>query len=137
MTKLNRIHFGILGIGIAMIFTVGIGTNLLPLASAGVGFSPTRCEQEGGDYDYLNKVIFTSKGADLRNGVGTFIPKGTVLEFIFPNTEGLNPINLEQLTANHLTFNIGWTNGGFGQINPDRIVIIDVEFAAVCVFPQP
>ena len=36
MTKLNRIHFGVLGIGIAMIFTVGIGTNLLPLASAGI-----------------------------------------------------------------------------------------------------
>ena len=138
MTNSNLIYIGIAGIGIAMIFTVGIGTNLLPLASAGVSFPVTECEQQGGEYDHWDKVIFTSEGAALRNGVGTFIPAGTVLEYKFPQTGGaFNPIDLAQFTADHLNFNIGWRNGGGNLINPDRLVIIDVEYSVVCIFPQP
>ncbi len=95
----------------------------------------TVCESQGGAYDHWDKVIFTSEGANLKGNGGTpFFKQGTVLEFKFPQTDPFEPVHLAQLVADHLN-NIGWTNGGFNPVNPDRIVIIDVEYTAVCVIP--
>jgi len=135
MTNSKLIYIGIAGIGIAMLFTVGLENNLIPVEAGPGPFPPTNCENAGGFYDHWDKVIFTSAGADLRDGSGAFIPKGTVLEFKFPQTDPFEPVQLAKLVADHLNNNLGWTNGSFGAINPGWIVIIDVEYTAVCVFP--
>ena len=136
MTKSNLIYIGIAGIGIAMLFTVGMGNNLIPIASGGA-FPTTNCENAGGSYDHWDKVIFTSQGASFRDIGGKFIPAGTVLEFKFPQTDPFEPVFLAQLVSDHLNFNQGWRNGGGNLINPIRIVIIDVEYTAVCIIPGP
>ena len=136
MINVNLIYIGIAGIGIAALFTVGIGTNLIPEAAAGnPAFPITNCELAGGFYDHWDKVIFTSEGANLRNANNDFIKQGTVLEFKFPQTDPFEPVHLAQLVRDHLNNNLGWRNGGGNPINTDRIVIIDVEYTAVCVFP--
>ncbi len=134
MTNSNLIYIGIAGIGIAVLFTVGMENNLIPV-EAGAPFPITACESFGGIYDHWDKIIFITEGASLRDGSGTFIRSGTVLEFKFPQTDPFEPVQLAKLTADHLNQNLGWTNGGFNAINPNRIVIIDVEYTAVCVFP--
>ncbi len=135
MTNTNLIYIGIAGIGIAMLFTVGMGNNLIPVAAGGV-FPTTNCELAGGSYDHWDKVIFTSEGAAFRDRFANFIPAGTVLEFKFPQTDPFKPVFLAKLVSDHLT-NISWRNGGGNPINPDRIVIIDVEYTAVCIIPGP
>ena len=134
MTNSNLIYIGIAGIGIAMLFTVGMDNNLIPV-EAGGPFPMTACESFGGIYDHWDKIIFTSEPSHLRDNGGILIKSGTVLEFKFPQTDPFIPINLAQLVADHLNFNLGWTNGSFFPVNPDRIVIIDVEYSAICVFP--
>jgi len=134
MTNSNLIYIGIAGIGIAMLFTVGMENNLIPV-EAGPPFPMTACESFGGIYDHWDKIIFTSEGANLRDGGGILIKQGTVLEFKFPQTDPFIPINLAQLVADHLNFNLGWTFGNGTPINQKFIVIIDVEYSAICVFP--
>ena len=133
MTKSNLIYIGIAGIGIAMLFTVGLENNLIPEAVGGI-FPTTNCVNAGGSYDHWDKIIFTSEGAALRDSGGRFIPPGTVLDWKFPQTDPFEPVQLAKLTADHLNDNQGWTNGGFGAVNPARIVIIDVDYTAICVF---
>ena len=137
MTNTNLIYIGIAGIGIAMLFTVGIGNNLIPKAAGGFGFPITACENAGGTYDHWDKIIFASEGAALRTQVGgTFIKAGTVLEFKFPQINPFQPVNLAQLTADHLN-SIGWKLGNNTPVLASKIVIIDVEYTAVCVIPHP
>ena len=133
MTNSNLIYIGIAGIGIAMLFTVGMGNNLIPVAEGGF-FTITNCELQGGAYDHWDKIIFITEGAALRDDFGTFIKPGTVLEFKFPQEDPFIPINLAQLTADHLT-SLGWTFGNGSPIKASFIVIIDVEYTAICVFP--
>jgi len=134
MTNSNLIYIGIAGIGIAVLFTVGLENNLIPVAEGGIIFPTTNCEIQGGAYDHWDKVIFTSEGAGLRDGMGTFIKPGTVLEFKFPQTDPFEPVHLAQLVTDHLNNNQGWTFGNGAPIKASFIVIIDVEYTAVCVF---
>jgi len=134
MTNSNLIYIGIAGIGIAMLFTVGMGNNLIPIAEGGV-FPITACESFGGIYDHWDKIIFTSQNANLRDGSNTLLKAGTVLEFKFPQTDPFIPIHLAQLVTDHLNNNLGWTFGNGNPINQKFIVIIDVEYTAICVFP--
>jgi len=97
-------------------------------------FPTTNCEIQGGSYDHWDKVIFTTEGAGLRDGMGTFIKPGTVLEFKFPQTNPFEPVHLAQLVTDHLNNNQGWTFGNGNPIKASFIVIIDVEYTAVCVF---
>jgi len=134
MTNSNLIYIGIAGIGIAMLFTVGMGNNLIPIAAGGA-FPITNCEIFGGAYDHWDKVIFTSEGAGLRDANNIFIKPGTVLEFKFPQTDPFIPIDLARLVTDHLNQNQGWTLGNLSPITANWIKIIDVEYTAVCVFP--
>ncbi len=136
MTNSKLIYVGIAGIGIAMLFTVGLENNLIPVEAGPGPFPITNCELFGGQYDHWDKVIFTSEGAALRDNNGIFIPPGTVLEFKFPQTDPFIPINLAQLVTTHLGSNLSWTLGNFGTITANFIKIIDVEYTAVCV-PGP
>ena len=96
----------------------------------------TACEKAGGTYDHWDKIIFTSEGAALRDSGGAFIKPGTVLEFKFPQLDPSQPVNVAQLTADHLN-SIGWTLGNGNMIKAGFIVIIDVDYRAVCVLPTP
>ena len=99
------------------------------------GFFPiTNCEIAGGSYDHWDKIIFMTDDALLKDSSGTFIKPRTVLEFKFPQVDPFTPINLPQLTADFLN-SIGWTFGNGNPIQPNRLVIIDVEYTAVCVSP--
>jgi len=135
MTNTNLIYIGIAGIGIAMLFTVMIGNNLIPEAEGGLSFPITACEDAGGQYDHWDKVIFASSNR-LNDNFGPLIKAGTVLEFKFPQGDPFIPVNLAQLTADHLN-SIGWTLGNGNFIKAVQIIIIDVEYTAVCVFAPP
>ncbi len=98
-------------------------------------FPTTECEIQGGVYDHWDKIIFITEGAGLRDANNIFIKPGTVLEFKFPQEDPFIPINAAQLTADHLT-SIGWTFGNGSPIKASFIVITDIDYTAVCVFPQ-
>jgi len=52
MTNSKLIYVGIAGIGIAMLFTVGMGNNLIPVEAGAGPFPPTDCVNAGGSYDH-------------------------------------------------------------------------------------
>ena len=135
MTNTNLIYIGIAGIGIAMLFTVGLENNLIPVEAGPGPFPPTACESFGGIYDHWDKVIFTSQNAGLRDGSNTFLKPGTVLEFKFPQTDPFEPVHLAQLVTDHLNQNLGWRLGNGDPVKAGFINIIDVEYSAICVFP--
>ena len=132
MTKLNRIHFGILGIGIAMMFTVGIGTNLLPLASAGIIPDGTHCFANGGVYDHWDKIIFSSPSA-IAKPDGTILPKNVQFD-IKVLDDPQDVAYLQEKVSDFLNAN-SFTRPNGAPFAPHLIVIIDVEYTAVCVPP--
>jgi len=134
MTKLNPIHFGILGIGIAMMFTVGIGTNLFQSASAGppppIMDDGTFCFKVGGLYDHWDKIIFhTTKNllhpaepkiiADQPYDIKVLDDPFTVADLRLKTAEFLNSIGYAQ-------------KSGF-IVTPKLIIIDDVEYSNHCV----
>jgi len=136
MTNSNPIYIGIAGLGIVMLFTVGMGNNQIPEAEGGFSFPTTKCETAGGAYDHWDKIIFITEGAALRGNGGTpFFNPGTVLEFKFPQVNPFTPIDVAQLTADHLN-SLGWSLGNFSPVVAKRIIIIDIDYSATCVFPS-
>jgi len=99
-----------------------------------IPFRPTECEAQGGAYDHWDKIVFHTEGAALRDSTGKFIPVFTPLD-IKVIDDPTQVANLKIKVANFLN-GVGWTNGGGGPVNPNRIVIDDVDYTAICVFPQ-
>ena len=136
MINSNLIKIGIAGIGIALLITVGMEKNLFQEAAAGgLTFPTTECEIQGGIYDHWDKIIFVST-VNTRDNLGALIKPGVVLEFKFPQSNPFAPVNPAQLVADHLNM-LSWTNGAGNAILAKRIFIIDVDYSAACIFPQP
>jgi len=111
-----------------------LGPNLFTEVEAGVssssgGASFTPCLSE--EVTHFDKIIFHSEGAALRDNFGTFIGAFTPLDIkVLDDPTGV--ANLKTKVANFLN-GIGWTNAGFGPVNPKRIVIDDVDYAIECI----
>jgi len=110
-------------------FTATAGTDYI-VEFIDITMQMTQCQ---GTLEHWDKVIFVAPVNKLKDPMGGIHKAGNALDYKFLQQPPVGaPVDIRQQTVHHLN-TLGWTLGNGAPIQNNNILIIDIDYAVICV----